>query len=335
MKRIIFIIAMVFVASATILSSCGDNTGDGKKKKATAKILSGPYEMLVVAHKNWLATGDGIEFRNIVERPILGIPQAEPNFRVTSLEPCYYEGKYIMYGNIFIADIDPKYEKASMDVEYDVNAQPQIIVTVKAPDSSRLLIFLEDKKDSVLNLFVQHEIDREKKIVVAKHSATVQKASEAMFGASLFAPVDVDQVFKKDNFFRAVSTKRYQIMNICMYSYPFTSMDDFNIDTFVQKRDSAMCKWVYGDTEENYMKTDVRCVYDKKTTMNGKFVYQVRGLWFYNKAPFGGPFISYSYIDEDKKQVVVAEGFIWAPEEKKRALIRELEASMQTLEFKK
>lgn len=331
MKRNFFILVMCLVAAATIFSSCGGSSDDGKKKKATAKILSGPYEMLVVAHKSWLGSGDGIEFRGIVDHPIKGIPQAEPNFRVTTLEPRDYKGKYVMYGNILIADINDKYEKASLEVEYDVHAQPQIIATVKAPTSSRMMIFLENKKDSILDLFVQHEINREKSILDAKHSSVVLDAAKKMFGASIYAPVDVDQVFKKDNFFRAVSTKRFQIMNICMYSYPYTSKEDLNLDVFAQKRDSAMCKWVYGDTEENSMTTDTRCLYESTKTIDGKFVYVVRGLWYYNKAPFGGPFISYSYVDEEKGRVLVAEGFIWSPEEKKRALIRELEASMQTL----
>ena len=332
MKRFVFIITMVLVASSAILSSCGGG-GTQKKGKATAKVLSAPYELLLVAHKSWLSAGDGIEFRKIVDCPIVGIPQLEPNFRVTALEPRDYNGKYLMYGNIFIADIDPKYTEPSLDVEYDVNAQPQIVVTVKAPTSDRMMIFLDGKQDCILNLFVQHELKRERDLLVKRHSAAVKKEAKKMFNANICAPVDVDAVFEKDNFFRAVSSKRFQVMNVCMYAYPFTSMDDFNKETFIQKRDSAMSKWIYGDTEVNYMCTDPRSVIDSKTTINGRFVYQVRGLWVFNKAPFGGPFVSYSFIDEPNNRVIVAEGFIWAPEEKKRALIRELEASLQTVEI--
>lgn len=333
MKRIVFIITMMLVASSCILTSC-DGGGTEKKGKATAKVLSGPYELLLVAHKTWLSQGDGLEFRKIVDCPIEGIPQLEPNFRVTTLEPRDYKGKYIMYGNIFIADINEEYKEASIDVQYDVNAQPQIIVTVKAPTSNKMMVYLDTRKDSILNLFVQHELKRERTLLEKNHSAAVMKVADKMFGVRMYAPVDVDAVFEKNNFFRAVSSKRFQVMNICMYTYPFTSKEDFNKEVFIQKRDSAMKAWVYGDTEENYMCTDARTIVDSKTTINGKFVYQVRGLWMYNKAPFGGPFISYSYIDEPNNRVVVAEGFIWAPEEKKRALIRELEAAMQTVRLK-
>jgi len=333
MKRIFLILAMVLVAASSVLTSCG---GESEKKsgKATAKILSGPYELLIVAHKSWLGEGDGIEFRKMVDCPVLGLNQPEPNFRVTTLEPRDYKGKYIMYGNILKAEIGSEYEKPEMKVEYDVNAQPQIIITVQGPTSSSIMIYLENKKDSLLNLFINHELQREKKLLVKNHSAKVLKSAEKMFGTTLYAPTDVDEVFEKDNFFRATSTKRFQVLNVCMYSYPFTSMDDFNLESFIQKRDSAMGKWIYADTEDQKMMTETRCVFDEKSSLDGRFVYKVRGLWLYNKAPFGGTFVSYSFVNEKKNEVVVAEGFVWAPEEKKRNLMRELEASLMTLKFK-
>jgi DNA primase large subunit len=47
----------------------------------------------------------------------------------------------------------------------------------------------------------------------------------------------------------------------------------------------------------------------------------------------GGPFISYSQVDTKKNLVVVVEGFVYAPKKEKRELIRELEASLMTLQL--
>ncbi len=332
MKRLSYIVALVLVAFVSLFTSCDD--GETKKGgKATAKILSGPYELLLVAHKSWLASGDGMEFRNIVERPILGIPQAEPNFRVTTLEPRDYKGKYIMYGNIFIADIDENVEQASLDIQYDVNAQPQVIVTVKAPTTNRLMIFLENKKDSILNVFVQHELEREKKFLEKNYSREVLTQAKKIFGASILAPVDIETVTPHDNFFWATSKKRDNTLNVCMYTFPYTSEDDFSMDKFVQKRDSVMKLYVQGDRDDQYMRTDARNIYENATIRDGKFVYEVRGLWVMEHDAMGGPFVSYSTLDAETNQVVVVEGFIYAPQEKKRPLIRELEACLQTLKL--
>ena len=47
----------------------------------------------------------------------------------------------------------------------------------------------------------------------------------------------------------------------------------------------------------------------------------------------GGPFVCYVYPDEKNNRLLVAEGFVFSPEEKKRALVRGLEAALQTFTF--
>ena len=45
----------------------------------------------------------------------------------------------------------------------------------------------------------------------------------------------------------------------------------------------------------------------------------------------GGPFVSISRVDEEAGKVIVAEGFVYAPEKMKRGLMRRLEGALYTL----
>ena len=45
----------------------------------------------------------------------------------------------------------------------------------------------------------------------------------------------------------------------------------------------------------------------------------------------GGPFVSHIRLDEKNQRVVVAEGFVYAPETNKRNYIRRMEAALFTL----
>ena len=45
------------------------------------KVQSAPYELLVVANKDWLKTEAGQKLVEIVEAPISGLPQREGNSR--------------------------------------------------------------------------------------------------------------------------------------------------------------------------------------------------------------------------------------------------------------
>ena len=47
----------------------------------------------------------------------------------------------------------------------------------------------------------------------------------------------------------------------------------------------------------------------------------------------GGPFVSFSRVDEENNRVIVAEGFVYAPEKMKRGLIRRLEGALYTLKL--
>jgi hypothetical protein len=59
----------------------------------------------------------------------------------------------------------------------------------------------------------------------------------------------------------------------------------------------------------------------------------VRGLWDMRNDAMGGPFISYVYTDTVRNRFLIVEGFVFAPDKKKRPIIRQLEAALQTVTF--
>ena len=69
----------------------------------------------------------------------------------------------------------------------------------------------------------------------------------------------------------------------------------------------------------------------KPIVVHNEFAMEARGLWYMENDCMGGPFVSISRVDTETNQVIVAEGFVYAPEKMKRGLIRRLEASLYTL----
>ena len=59
----------------------------------------------------------------------------------------------------------------------------------------------------------------------------------------------------------------------------------------------------------------------------------VRGLWDMRGDAMGGPFVSYLQADPAHDRLLVSEGFVFAPDKKKRPLIRQLEAALQTVDL--
>lgn len=322
------IIISIITTAALLFNSCTSDKDIKNGRRPNACSLNS-NEVLIVANKSWLSHGDGIEFRNIVERPIKGLPQPEPNFHVTSINPRDYKGKFTIYANILVADINKDYDEAKLDIRYDVNAKSQVIIVAAAPSSSKLMSLLENKKDSILNIFVKNEIDSERRILKKTHSNKVLESSQKMFGISMYAPVDIETVTTHDNFYWATSKNLNNEMNICMYSIPCTSKKDLNLTSFIEKRDSVMKKYVQGEKDNQFMKTDTRELYERTRVRDNRLVYEVRGLWYMENDAMGGPFVSYSYFDSKNKRLIVVEGFVFAPHKKKHTLIRKLEAAIQ------
>jgi hypothetical protein len=57
---------------------------------------------------------------------------------------------------------------------------------------------------------------------------------------------------------------------------------------------------------------------------------EMRGLWTLEGGFMGGPFISYAFIDPETSYAVVVTGFVYAPRDEKRELLRQVEALMYT-----
>jgi len=67
--------------------------------------------------------------------------------------------------------------------------------------------------------------------------------------------------------------------------------------------------------------------------VNGNFVTEMRGLWETVGDFMGGPFISWSFVDEKRSRIVTAFGYVYAPKVAKRNPIRKVESVLKTIDF--
>ncbi len=61
----------------------------------------------------------------------------------------------------------------------------------------------------------------------------------------------------------------------------------------------------------------------------------MRGLWELHGDFMGGPFVSYTVVDERHNRVVTLDGFVYNPGHDKRDLLRQIESLLYTLSFPK
>lgn len=320
---------IIYILLLLLLVSACSTEKKGESKKVTAKSQSAPYELLIVADKEWIKTQTGELFVDAIARPIEGLPQIEPSFRVTTINPSAFNSTFRTYSNIVRVEIAKKYEKASVSWANDVYCTPQLITTFQAPDEQALLQFLSTEgTQKAVDLLNEQEFQRERKLLSKHFSNVVMKETKKMFGCSINAPQDIDQVKKGTNFLWGSASKQDFRLNVCIYSLP---LSDLSVPAFVASRDSVMKINIPGDRDDQWMETDSRTVSARLTSRDGNDIMVIRGLWDMRHDAMGGPFVSYVQSDKTNNRLIVTEGFVFAPEEKKRPLIRELESMLQTL----
>ncbi len=306
------------------MASC--SSGNEKKSAVKGKVQSAPYELLVVANKDWLKTEAGQKLVEIVEAPISGLPQREGNFRVTYVNPEAFKGVFQFYANILVVKVDMKHEESRMTLEKDLYARPQMVEGLYAPTDWAFVRLLEAHKKDILRHFNENEFARERKFLEKNYNGAVMAQVKKQFGVSINVPQDVDDMKIGENFLWASASKKDFQQNVCIYTLPWS-----NNLSFEDVRDSVMKVNIPGDREDQWMETDRRTVMIDDITRTDLLV--ARGLWDMRNDAMGGPFVSYCYVDTIRNRFLIVEGFVFAPDKKKRPIIRQLEAALQTMTF--
>lgn len=322
----------LLLALMLLVCACSSEKKDGEGKdggkQATAKVQSAPYELLVVADKEWLKTNAGQSLMVVAESPAEVLPQVEPNFRVTTIDHRRFDGIFKFYANILVADVGQEYKKAEVRRAANLYARPQTVLYVCAPDNESFANLMRERAGYILGEFNKNEFARERALLGKEYSGIVAAQVKKMFGADIRVPKDVDDIKKGKDFIWCADSKREFRQNVCVYTLPMRTM---TLEAMVAARDSVMQVNIPGEREGQWVETDPRSVLPDVDPCGKEDVAVVRGLWRMRKGAMGGPFVSYYVPDSANKRIVVAEGFVFAPDEKKKPIMRQLEAGLQTL----
>ena len=197
----------------------------------------------------------------------------------------------------------------------------------------------------------------EKTDYYAKNQLFVIELAENNFGISISVPRTAMIKVTEDDFMfvkheqsrnvmgdesRGTESETYWIQEgILFWTEPLDSIEHFEPYHIMSLRDSVLKYNVPGTTDGSYMATEYDEYYRPeadKQIVNGTETIIVRGLWKFAGHPGafgGGPFIQYSMVNEKTNELLTVCGYIYAPKFDKREYIRQVEAMLQTIEFKK
>ena len=324
MKRNSLLISLCMMM--VLLMSC---TSSPVGKRATGLA----YEVVVVMKSTEWEGPSGKALKQQLTSDVPGLPQSEPALRITYADPSQFNGLLTYVRNILIVNIDPNiYTKASLGFESDRWATGQVVVTLTAPSEEVFLEYMEANPRTLVDFFVKVEMDRAVARLEKGYSSIVAEHLRANHNLMIKAPADMTYYRDTTDFFWASNNANTGRTDLIVYTFPYTDPNTFTAGYLVAKRDSVLKVNLPGAFPDSYMTTESRFGIDyTPITVNGKYCGVVRGLWKMVGDMMGGPFVSHVRLDEKNNRVVVAEGFVFAPETDKRNFIRRVEASLYTL----
>lgn len=320
----------LFLLSIVLLTSCD---GDIRQKSAGA-----PFEVMLVCDDNVWNSSAGQALEQALDTPVPGIPQPEASFKVTRRSKSEFNSTAQLFRNVIIVDIDSRHSKCKLSSERDVYAENQIVLVISAPDNRSFGNFVYRNANVIVQFFTEKERGRQIETLEKSHNKNISELIKQKFGCVMLTPSDITGR-KEGKDFLWISDynnpSKTDMMNFAVYSYPYTSTDNFLKEYFIQQRNAFMKENIPGGVPGSYIQTDAKTVTIEPTSYNGKYMSIARGSWYMeNDEMFGGgPFVSHSIVDEKNGRVIVVEAFVYAPNKEKRGYIRKLEASLYTLKL--
>ena len=300
MKKYFSYLSMALIAF--VFASCGlkgNHTSSGRA-----------YELLVVVDHGVWDRAAGRALHDVLDSDMPGLPQSEPSFRIMYTSPKDYDSTLKLIRNIIIVDIKDIYTKASFKYAKDVYANPQMILTIQAPNEEEFQKFVEENKQTIVDFFTRAEMNRD-----------------------IWLPAELANSKTGKDFFWASTNTGTADRNFVMYSYPYTDKDTFTKEYFVHKRDSVMKANIPGFKEGVYMSTDSLLTDVRPINVQNSYTMEARGLWRMKGDFMGGPYVSHTRLDEKNQRIITAEIFVYSPDKMKRNLVRQMEASLYTLKL--
>ncbi len=331
----------------------GQAVSPKKSNSALAKLNHTEGNVLVVIDTSeWNASlGDSV--RRIFLQDLYGLPQAEPMFKITRIDPVDFSGIFKKYYSILVVAnvnnkspsgtymrslLGPKNVESARNekkdappfyVNSDVFTPGQRIVYVLADSDEKLkqkigenrlkiASYFDTKVNSLMSINQGYQ----------KYDSKLTKKVKEQFGATFKVPYGYSLAKEGDRFLWLRIPDEEVDRNIIISKMPYANQDQFSDKFLSEWRDSLGFRLVKveGDTNHYMMTQEYMPLKGQEITKDGKYAKLCRGLWKLKDNTLGGPFVSYAMLSEDGTEIYYVEGFIAAPGKSKRSKIREMRA---------
>ena len=342
--------AWSFVALVCFLVGC-EGAAEKFKEELLPKAGGEIGEIiLVIDSAQW--RGDiGRELKETLRAPMIGLPQDEAMISVNKVNPMKLNNLLKTATNmIFVMTLDSKTDESKtvrryfsnqslnriqqdtslwMTIRNDEFAKGQVALYLFAKDEETLVRKLDTNMGRIRAFFESVEQKRIKKKLFASRASEVERAIRESQKVNLQVPFGWELARNLPNFSWIRFLEADREMDVFIYQEPYQSQSIFNnIPTLRDKVTEQFLR----DSEKSELfitRQDVP-IYQETVNFQGNYAKKAKGLWKISDNSGGGPFVSYTIVDEASQRLFYVEGYVYYPAGRKKNFVREVDAILST-----
>ena len=293
-----------FCLTFLLMTSC-DLTGKNRKKPAST---GQPYEIVLEGDTDSIVT-------RILTEDVPALPQPESLCKLIQVKKGKTKGSYLLVRTRIIVNITDK--DFAVKLSHDENAAPQNIIRINAHSVQQLRERLNGEK--LRQIVDEAELKHLAEMISnnpSKQNKEMQEEVKKTFGLDMKIPVSMNASKKAKDFIWISNNASTGMQNLLVMKVKSEERRMKNSNAFhVNVNDKAQIDSILrtnmpGETDSMYMTIPVLLE---------------RGLWEMKGDAMGGPYVMHRIHN------LYVIGFVYAPEMKKKILIKQLEAAISTI----
>ena len=297
-----------------LLTSC-DLTGKNRRKPAST---GQPYEIVLEGDTDSIVT-------RILTEDVPALPQPEPLCKLIQVKKGKTKGSYLLVRTRIIVNITDK--DFAVKLSHDENAAPQNIIRINAHSVQQLRERLNGEK--LRQIVDEAELKHLAEMISnnpSKQNKEMQEEVKKTFGLDMKIPVSMNASKKAKDFIWISNNASTGMQNLLVMKVKseerragkekseerrMKNSNAFHVNVNDKAQiDSILRTNMPGETDSMYMTIPVLLE---------------KGLWEMKGDAMGGPYVMHRIHN------LYVIGFVYAPEMKKKILIKQLEAAISTI----
>ena len=323
------------LALLLVLAVVGCNSPENKalaKKSSSGKT----QEVLLAANKGLYTGATKALIDSILLEPQDGLPQPEARFSVVNVPVSSLENTQMfqMHRNIILCDIKEG-NPDKLYIHHDHWAEPLVFVDIAASSEASLQMLLRKYANRIVDEIFDAEYRRMESAFYKDRNVELMHQIEDTFGFGLTVSKEFRMAKQSDGFAWIMKRTKDFDLNVLVHVEPYRDESQFGLEKIYNRLDTTMRRNVPAQAEGSYIGTERRFTLASRVVdfKSAKYAVETRGLWRSFGDIMGGPFVSYSLLSPDGKQLVELIGFVYCPRFDKRDYLMQVDGICRSIKW--